>query len=72
MNSNLSEILKLSLSERILAVEAIWDSIAAENKNYQISDEELQVLEERYSEYKANPNNVLSWEEVKSAILKKL
>jgi putative addiction module component (TIGR02574 family) len=71
MNSNLNEILKLSIPERILAVEAIWDSIVAKNKDYKISDGELKVLEDRYSEYKSNPNNVLSWEEVKTSILLK-
>lgn len=72
MNPNLSEILKLSISEKILVVQAIWDNIAAENNQYQISDEEFQLLEERYEEYKGNPGNVLSWEEVKANILKKL
>lgn len=34
MNPNLREILKLSIPEKILAVEAIWDNIAAENSKY--------------------------------------
>lgn len=72
MNRNLDEILKLSISERILIVEAIWDSIAAENREYKITDEELNILEERYEEYKANPSDVLTWDEVKKNILKKM
>ncbi|CAN5793329.1 hypothetical protein BH11BAC7_BH11BAC7_20560 [soil metagenome] len=69
--SNLNEILKLPIAERILAVEAIWDSIAAENKDYPLTEEELHVLEERWEEYKKNPSAVKTWEEVKSAVLKK-
>ena len=61
----------LSQNEKILVVEAIWDNIALENNQYQISNEEFQMLEERYEEYKANPGNVLSWEEVKKNILEK-
>ena len=69
MNQNLSEILKLSVPEKILVVEAIWDNIAAENCNYEISQDEFNVLEERYEAYKANPSSVLSWDEVKKNIL---
>ena len=72
MNSNLNEILKLSIPEKILVVEAIWDNIAAENNQYLISDAEYLLLEERYAEYKQNPANVLFWDEVKANILKKL
>jgi putative addiction module component (TIGR02574 family) len=70
--SHLSEILKLPLAERILAVEAIWDSIAAENKNYPLTEDELQVLEERWEEYKKNPAGAKTWEDAKANILKKL
>ncbi len=68
---NLNDILKLPLAERILAVEAIWDSIAAENKEYPISEEEFHVLEERWEEYKKNPAAVKTWEEVRANIFKK-
>lgn len=70
--TSLNDILKLPIAERILAVEAIWDSIAAENKEYPLSDEELNLLEERWEEYKKNPSAVKTWEEVKANIFKKL
>ncbi|CAN5199520.1 addiction module protein [soil metagenome] len=69
--SELNEILKLSIAERILAVEAIWDSIAAENKEYPISEEEILVLQERWDEYRKNPGAAKTWEDVKVNILKK-
>jgi len=72
MTTQLSEILRLSIADRILLVEAIWDSIAAENSQYKISDQELSMLQERYEEYKANPSHSLSWDEVKKNILGKL
>jgi len=72
MTPQLSEILRLSIAERILLVEAIWDSIAAENSQYKISDQELSTLQDRYEEYKANPSQSLSWDEVKKNILGKL
>ena len=68
----LSDILKLSVAERVLLVEAIWDSIAAENSQYRITDQELSMLQERYEEYKTNPSQSLSWDEVKKNIIKKV
>lgn len=72
MSPQLTEILRLSIAERILLVEAIWDSIAAENSQYKITDQELTILQERYEEYKTNPSRSLSWYEVKNNILDKL
>lgn len=70
--ANLNDILKLPVAERILAVEAIWDSIAAENKDYPLTEDELNVLEERWAEYKKNPAAAKTWEEIKANIFKKL
>ncbi|HTF03425.1 MAG TPA: addiction module protein [Bacteroidia bacterium] len=72
MSVDLSDILKLSIAERILAVEAIWDSIAAENKEYPLSKEEVEMLHERWAEYKKNPAAVHTWEQVKASVLKDL
>jgi putative addiction module component (TIGR02574 family) len=43
--TSLNDILKLPIAERILAVEAIWDSIAAGNKEYPLTDEVINLLE---------------------------
>ena len=70
--NGLNEILKLSIAERILAVEAIWDSIVAEKNEFSLSKEDIKTLDERYEAYKKNPEDAKTWEEVKSNILKKL
>lgn len=74
MSAHLSEILKLSVSERILLVEAIWDSIANETQNmkpYQLTEEQMQCLEEELEEYRKNPDDVTTWEEIKSKVIKR-
>lgn len=74
MSPQLSEILKLSVSERILLVEAIWDSIANETQNvkpYQLTEEQMQFLEQELEAYKKNPDEGSTWEEIKSRMLKK-
>lgn len=66
----LSDILKLSIAERILLVEAIWDSIASEKKNsYKLSDAQISFLEEEMSAYSKNPEEGSSWEEIKKRVL---
>jgi putative addiction module component (TIGR02574 family) len=47
-----AEINQLELAEKILLVEDIWDSIAAENSELPMSEWQKQVLETRYKEYK--------------------
>ena len=69
MSDALQEILKLSLQEKIMAVETIWDSIAEEADKLPIPDWHKQILEERLQNY--DPSSGRSWEEVKSSILKK-
>lgn len=74
MSTNLSQILKLTIPERILIVEAIWDSIVQENdqkSSYKLSDEQIQFLEEEISAYAKNPEEGSSWEEIKNRIMSK-
>ncbi|MDQ3110018.1 MAG: addiction module protein [Bacteroidota bacterium] len=74
MSAQLSEILKLSVSERILLVEAIWDSIANETQNvkpYQLTEEQMRFLEEELIAYRKNPEDVTTWDEIKNKALKR-
>lgn len=72
MNS-LNDILKLSLSERVLAVEAIWDSITADpsTNTVPLSDHTKTELDIRMQNHLENPTEGSSWQDVKSRILKK-
>jgi len=67
MRKQLEEILKLSVEERILMVEAIWDSIP-EDTSTKISQEQLDILNERDAKYEANPKRTLSLEEANRII----
>ncbi len=71
MTKNLSEILKLSISERILLVEEIWDSIANENSNIPLTDKQINILEERLALYNKKPDAGKPWEELRNELLKK-
>jgi putative addiction module component (TIGR02574 family) len=66
----LKEILKLPKEERIKLVETVWDSIEQEEKDAQLSDDQLSELRRRRAAYDAGNMPVYSWEEVRSSIIK--
>lgn len=59
-------IKKLSVSERILLAEDIWDSIAEENKTFELTSAQKEELDKRLEALKQNPNTGRSWEEIRS------
>jgi putative addiction module component (TIGR02574 family) len=66
--SVVAEALKYDISERILIVEDIWDSIAGVPDALPVSNEQKQELDKRLSAYHANPNAGSPWEAVKQNI----
>lgn len=60
---------RLSVAERLVLVEELWDSIAASTP---ISDAQRTELDRRLADHKANPDDVVSWEEVDSSITARL
>ncbi len=68
MTQILKDILNLGVSERILMVEAIWNSIPENEVTLELSDETKQLLDDRLATHEDNPNEGSSWEEVKSRI----
>ncbi len=68
MTRMMQDILKLSIPERILMVEAIWDSIATGENEVILTEETKQLLDERIEDHKKNPKEGASWSEVKARI----
>ncbi|MCC5641137.1 addiction module protein [Nostoc sp. CHAB 5844] len=66
--ATLNEIKTLSIEERIRLVQAIWDTIAVEQGYLDLTEAQKQELDRRINDYEANPNNVMTWEEIKASI----
>jgi len=60
---------RMSVAERILLVEEIWDSIAAEAEEQPLAEAQKQDLQRRIAAYEANPKAGSTWEEVKARLL---
>jgi len=71
MNPAITETLELPIAERIEIVAEIWDSIAKNPDDIEVSEATLELLRKRLSEHKADPIGGSSWEEVKGRILNK-
>jgi putative addiction module component (TIGR02574 family) len=65
---SIDEIKRLDITERILLVEEIWDSIVQEEEHLGLSDYEKKVLDERLRLLKDTPNMCLSWNEIKKRV----
>ncbi len=72
MTQIMQDILKLSLSERILMVEAIWDSISEKESDTTLSQDTKDLLDDRLASHRKKPNEGSSWEDIKMRIRKQL
>jgi putative addiction module component (TIGR02574 family) len=59
---------RLTVAQRILLVEEIWDSIAAEAEHAPLSEAQKQDLQRRLDSYAENPKAGSSWEDVKARL----
>jgi len=72
MTRIIEEVLKLSVPERILMVEAIWDSIEEKDELLEINEVTKVILDERLKAHENNPMEGSSWTDVKARIKKQL
>jgi len=68
MNTQLSEILQLTVAERIQLVEDIWDSIAIAPEAVSLTEEQQAELERRLEAYRTNPNEGILWSDLKKKL----
>ena len=73
MNTHLlQQASALNVDEQIELVEAIWDGIVSRGATPSLTAAQKAELDRRLADHLANPNDVVSWSEVKAAALKKL
>jgi putative addiction module component (TIGR02574 family) len=60
---NLQEILDLSIAERILMIEKIWDSI--DQENIDLPEAHKHELDQRLDRYANGETQFVSWESIK-------
>lgn len=66
-----TDALRLSIPERIQLVEDIWDTIANEPEEIELTAEEKRIIDERLEAYHRNPDLGSPWEDVYKRIVSK-
>jgi len=70
MSTQLSEILQLTIAERIQLAEDIWDSVAAFPEALPLTNAQKEELDRRLQAYAENPSEGIPWDELKDRLRK--
>ncbi len=65
---DIPEIDRLTIPEKILFVEDLWESIHPNESNVPIPPSHEKELDRRFMKYKSNPGNLLSLEQLQERI----
>ena len=71
MNENVipAEILQLPVSQRVILVEQIWDSVVEDEAQFELTAAQKAELDRRLANHSKDPTRGSSWREVKERIL---
>jgi putative addiction module component (TIGR02574 family) len=61
-----------SVEDRLQLIERIWDGLLNEGHEPNLTDQQKAVLDQRLEEDDDAPDDVVSWEEVRSDALKRI
>lgn len=59
---------ELTVEDQIDYVQGLWNHIAVSAGNVPLHEWQRRILEERLAEHEANPDSVITWEEVLSKV----
>jgi putative addiction module component (TIGR02574 family) len=69
MNMDIEKLLLLSSEEKRLIAETLWDSLLSEDENEGLTEEEMQLLQQRWNALQNGETNLHNWEEVRARII---
>lgn len=65
----INELSQLNKNEKLLLVEALWNSIASDPEEVEVPDHHKSILEERLKTLEEDKKNGTSWKEVRQKYL---
>ena len=66
--TDIPQIDRLSMPEKILLVEDLWDSIVLDESSMPVPKSHMEELDRRLATYESNPGTLLSLEELQARI----
>jgi putative addiction module component (TIGR02574 family) len=64
----LEEVKNLSPSDRLALAVELWDQVTAHPDDIPLTQTQIEELERRHAAYLSQPENVVTWDEVKANI----
>jgi len=65
----INELSQLNKNEKLLLVEALWDSIASDPEDVDVPDHHKSILEQRLKTLEKDKKNGSSWKEIRQKYL---
>jgi putative addiction module component (TIGR02574 family) len=62
------EVSNMSIEEKIILVEDLWDMIVASEDEIPLSSSQKHELDKRFENYENNPETAISWEKMKARL----
>ncbi len=66
-----AQIAALSPEERLELIDLVWETIDEQSEPIELNDELKRELDRRLAAHAANPDDVISWEEVKARAMER-
>lgn len=63
---------QLGVDERLALIEALWDSISADESAIPVTEAQRAELDRRLADHEVNPDDVVSWDEVRESLNQRL
>ena len=68
MSDALARALRISVSERLELLEAVWTSLVEQGEPLPVSDAQREELDRRLAAHEADPGAALPWDEVRARL----
>lgn len=72
MSVEIQKLLSLSSEEKRLIAETLWDSLLLEDENEDLTEEEKQLLQQRWNALQNGESKLHKWEDVKARIMRRV
>ena len=68
----LEQARSLPLEDRARLVQELWESLVADGPDPDLSSEQAEELDRRLAEHRANPQDVVPWEQIHRSLVTRL
>ncbi len=66
--NEIEQLRELPIAERIQLVEDLWDTVAADSSQIQLSPAQMEELDRRLDRFELHPNEGVAWSSLKARI----